>query len=74
MTLTLGRQLFENYTGFINFKTGDYTLFGWGDGMKLKNNSFVSMGFARQHESGFTQNEVQVIYYLILHNNLLTNY
>ncbi|KXN67498.1 DnaJ-domain-containing protein [Conidiobolus coronatus NRRL 28638] len=60
MTLTLGRQIFENYTGFINFKTGDYSLFGWGEGMKLKNNSFVSMGFARQHENGFTQNEIQL--------------
>ncbi|OZJ06975.1 hypothetical protein BZG36_00249 [Bifiguratus adelaidae] len=46
LTFTIGRRLWHNITGYMNYKTGDYVLGPWGQGYPIAHNrSAVAIGF-----------------------------
>ncbi|KAI9299162.1 DnaJ-domain-containing protein [Neoconidiobolus thromboides FSU 785] len=58
--ITVGRQLSESVTGFINYNTGNYNLGRWGAHRKLQPNSSLSIGIASQKQEQEYQAEFQV--------------
>ncbi|KAI9473679.1 MAG: hypothetical protein EXX96DRAFT_578912 [Benjaminiella poitrasii] len=53
LSLSLGRRLFSATTGYITYRTGEWSLFGWGGDISQKmDRSSVSLGLAGMHKRG----------------------
>lgn len=59
-SITIGRSLGNNVTGFISFNTGDFNLGVWGKGRRIQNRSSLSIGVASKTEETEYQTEIQV--------------
>lgn len=61
LAVTAGRRLFAATTGYITYRTGEWSLFGWGgDASRKMDKSSVSLGMAGMNKSGNYSGELQV--------------
>lgn len=61
LTFTAGRRLFAATTGYITYRTGEWSLFGWGGDVSRKmDKSSVSLGMAGMNKNGNYSGELQV--------------
>jgi DnaJ family protein C protein 11 len=53
MSATLGRRLFQATTGYITYRTGQWSIFGWGGDVSRKmDRSSVALGLAGATKKG----------------------
>jgi DnaJ family protein C protein 11 len=61
LAVTAGRRLFSATTGYITYRTGEWSLFGWGgDASRKMDKSSVSLGMAGMNKQGNYSGELQV--------------
>lgn len=61
LSVTLGRRLFTTATGYMTYRTGEWSLLGWGDDISRKmDKSSVSLGLAGENKYGNYSSEIQV--------------
>lgn len=61
LTVTAGRRLFAATTGYITYRTGAWSLFGWGGDVSRKmDKSSVSLGMAGMNKNANYSGELQV--------------
>ncbi|KAI8974740.1 hypothetical protein BDB01DRAFT_853779 [Pilobolus umbonatus] len=60
ISATLGRRLYKATTGYITYRTGEWSLFGWGgDTSRKMDRSSVSLGMAGANKKGNYSGEIQ---------------
>ncbi|KAJ3196162.1 hypothetical protein HK101_009902 [Irineochytrium annulatum] len=52
ITVSLGRKLSGHTTGYISYRTGEYTLSYWGADQDFRDRTSCGIGIIRRHESG----------------------
>ncbi|CAO3677610.1 unnamed protein product [Rhizopus stolonifer] len=60
LSVTAGRRLYAATSGYITYRTGEYSIFGWGgDASRKMDKSSVSLGLAGANKSGNYSGEIQ---------------
>ncbi|GAA5809714.1 hypothetical protein MFLAVUS_003127 [Mucor flavus] len=60
LAVTAGRRIFSATTGYMTFRTGEWSLFGWGgDASQKMDKSSVSLGMAGMNKHGNYSGELQ---------------
>lgn len=61
LSVTTGRRLYSNTSGYMTYRTGEYSIFGWGgDSSRKMDKSSVSLGMAGGNKAGNYSGEIQV--------------
>lgn len=61
LSITAGRRIFAATTGYMTYRTGEWSIFGWGgDSSHKMDKSSVSLGMAGMHKHGNYSGELQV--------------
>lgn len=61
LSITAGRRLYASTTGYLTYRTGEYSIFGWGGDVSRKmDKSSVALGMAGMNKSGNYSGELQV--------------
>lgn len=61
ISVTAGRRLFSATTGYITYRTGEWSIMGWGgDTSRKMDRSSVSLGLAGMNKNGNYSGELQV--------------
>ncbi|KAG0744655.1 hypothetical protein G6F57_009539 [Rhizopus arrhizus] len=60
LSVTTGRRLYSNTSGYMTYRTGEYSIFGWGgDSSRKMDKSSVSLGMAGGNKTGNYSGEIQ---------------
>ncbi|KAI9261706.1 hypothetical protein BY458DRAFT_251653 [Sporodiniella umbellata] len=60
LSITAGRRLYAATSGYITYRTGEYSIFGWGGDISRKmDRSSVTLGLAGANKSGNYSGEIQ---------------
>ncbi|PHZ09606.1 DnaJ-domain-containing protein [Rhizopus microsporus ATCC 52813] len=60
LSITAGRRLYASTTGYLTYRTGEYSIFGWGGDVSRKmDKSSVALGMAGMNKSGNYSGELQ---------------
>lgn len=61
LTVTAGRRLYATTTGYVTYRTGEWSLFGWGgDTSRKMDKSSVALGLAGGQKTSNYSVELQV--------------
>lgn len=65
LSVTAGRRIFAATTGYMTYRTGEWSLLGWGgDASQKMDKSSVSLGMAGMNKHGNYSGELQVLLYM----------